>query len=174
MTLGDGSQIPCGMVVWSAGVGAAPLTKALPFKKAKNGNLLTNGFCQVQLPDSETNNLKLAANVYAIGDCAEIEGYPLPATAQVAQTQAEYLCHVFDTSKSKEITPYAFQSKGLMAYLGSYEGLVQYKQTRLAGLRSWFIWRSAYLTKLGSWRLRMQVPIDWLKTMIVGRDVSRF
>lgn len=30
-------------------------------------------------------------NVYAIGDCARIEGIPLPATAQVAERQGRYL-----------------------------------------------------------------------------------
>lgn len=44
----------------------------------------------------------------------------------------------------------------------------------MTGVSSWFLWRSAYLTKLGSWRLRMQVPIDWTKTILFGRDISRF
>jgi len=44
----------------------------------------------------------------------------------------------------------------------------------IVGFPSWFLWRSAYLTQLGSWRLRMQVPIDWTKTILFGRDVSRF
>jgi len=42
------------------------------------------------------------------------------------------------------------------------------------GITSWFLWRSAYLTRLGSWRLRLQVPLDWLKTLMFGRDTSRF
>lgn len=44
----------------------------------------------------------------------------------------------------------------------------------ITGISSWFLWRSAYLTKLGSWRLRMQVPMDWTKTILFGRDISRF
>ena len=42
------------------------------------------------------------------------------------------------------------------------------------GITSWILWRSAYATKLGSWRLRMQVPIDWMKAFFFGRDTSRF
>jgi NADH:ubiquinone reductase (non-electrogenic) len=73
---------------------------------------------------------------------------------------------------------------GMMAYLGSYEGLFQAKNVQIgsrnepiakfSGWKAWLLWRSAYFTKLGSWRLRLQVPIDWLKAMVVGRDVSRF
>lgn len=47
--MSDDTVLPCGMVIWSAGVAAAPLTKALPFPKAKNGNLKTNAYCQVCL-----------------------------------------------------------------------------------------------------------------------------
>lgn len=43
-----------------------------------------------------------------------------------------------------------------------------------SGFPSWIIWRSAYLTRLGSWRLRMQVPMDWLKSFLYGRDTSKF
>jgi NADH:ubiquinone reductase (non-electrogenic) len=44
----------------------------------------------------------------------------------------------------------------------------------IAGFHSWVLWRSAYLTRLGSWRLRMQVPMDWSKTLLFGRDISLF
>ena len=44
----------------------------------------------------------------------------------------------------------------------------------VVGFHSWVLWRSAYTTRLGSWRLRMQVPIDWMKTYFFGRDTSRF
>ena len=44
----------------------------------------------------------------------------------------------------------------------------------LLGFISWVLWRSAYTTRLGSWRLRMQVPLDWFKTFFFGRDTSRF
>ncbi|MDR3739095.1 MAG: hypothetical protein P4L40_08740 [Terracidiphilus sp.] len=46
--------------------------------------------------------------------------------------------------------------------------------TTLKGMVSWLVWRSAYLTKLGSWRNRLQVPVDWLRTLLFGRDISNF
>ncbi|EQC30560.1 hypothetical protein SDRG_11619 [Saprolegnia diclina VS20] len=187
VVLDSGERIPCGLVVWSAGVGPNVLTKSLPWAKSKRGNILTNDHCQVLgLPSSPSHGspfqgLPEASSVFAIGDCAEIVDYPLPATAQKAQGQAEYLTALL---KGEAPTPYRFESLGLMAYLGSYEGLFQAKDVtigdrtgpiaKFGGWKAWFVWRSAYLTKLGSWRLRMQVPLDWLKAMVVGRDVSRF
>lgn len=43
----------------------------------------------------------------------------------------------------------------------------------LAGFVSWFIWRSAYLTRVVSWRNRFYVAINWLTTLLFGRDISR-
>jgi NADH:ubiquinone reductase (non-electrogenic) len=186
VTLDDGETIPCGMVVWTAGVGPNELTKSLPFEKSKRGNILTNEYCQVRgVPEVEATapfGMPLKSNVFSIGDCAEIDTYPLPATAQKASTQASYLTAVFRGQYPDPALPFRFKSKGMMAYLGSYEGLFELKKptdnksalAKLHGWRAWFLWRSAYLTKLGSWRLRMQVPLDWLKAMVVGRDVSRF
>ncbi|RHY65656.1 hypothetical protein DYB30_007853 [Aphanomyces astaci] len=125
--------------------------------------------------------LQLPSAVFAIGDCADIENYPLPATAQKAQGQALYLLELLQRTKPS-VEPYRFESMGMMAYLGSYEGLFQAKEVTINkqhqplatfdGWKAWLVWRSAYLTKLGSWRLRLQVPLDWFKAMVVGRDVG--
>ncbi|CCI41563.1 unnamed protein product [Albugo candida] len=189
--LKSGTRIPCGLVVWTAGVGPNELTKSLNIcDKSSRGNILTNEYCQVlgvpQVENESIFGLAMKSNVFSIGDCAEIVDSPLPATAQKAQGQAIYLSQLLRQSlssgKDGHVAPYHFQSRGMMAYLGSYEGLFELKSrkhpdgvlARASGWKAWFIWRSAYLTQLGSWRLRMQVPLDWLKAMIVGRDVSRF
>lgn len=188
VTLQDGEKIRAGLVVWTAGVGPNDLTKSIQvFEKSKRGNILTNQYCQVLgAPEVEPVapfGMPRRSNVFSIGDCAEILDYPLPATAQKAQTQADYLTALFRGKNPAPATPYSFQSKGMMAYLGSYEGLFEARRPsqqskgsrlQLSGWQAWFLWRSAYLTKLGSWRLRMQVPLDWLKALVVGRDVSRF
>ncbi|RHY28086.1 hypothetical protein DYB32_006588 [Aphanomyces invadans] len=193
VVLDTGEVIPCGLVVWTAGVGPNTLTKSLPWAKSKRGNILTNQFCQVRdaiqwmspSPHDSKSFLGLEnpSAVFAIGDCADIEDYPLPATAQKAQGQALYLLGLLQKDKPS-VEPYRFQSLGMMAYLGSYEGLFQAKDVtinkqhqplaKFDGWKAWLLWRSAYLTKLGSWRLRLQVPLDWFKAMVVGRDVSRF
>lgn len=72
------------------------------------------------------------------------------------------------------VAPFSFASKGMLAYIGDYHALAIIGQTRIKGVASWVLWRSAYLTRLGSWRARLQVPFDWLKAMLLGRDISRF
>eukprot|EP01125_Pyxidicula_operculata_P011473 TRINITY_DN375_c0_g2_i2.p1 TRINITY_DN375_c0_g2~~TRINITY_DN375_c0_g2_i2.p1 ORF type:complete len:359 (-),score=64.00 TRINITY_DN375_c0_g2_i2:33-1109(-) len=75
--LGDGSEIKCGLVVWSTGIAPRKVIENLNVPKTRNG--------RIQVDD----HLKVVGmeNVYALGDCAEINGMPLPATAQVAQQQ---------------------------------------------------------------------------------------
>lgn len=184
VTLQGGEKLRAGLVVWTAGVGPNDLTKSITvFDKSKRGNILTNQYCQVLgAPEVETVapfGMPRRSNVFSIGDCAEILDYPLPATAQKAVTQADYLTALLRGKNPAPAKPYAFRSKGMMAYLGSYQGLFEAQgpiddRVTLSGWQAWFLWRSAYLTKLGSWRLRMQVPLDWLKALVVGRDVSRF
>ncbi|EEY62419.1 NADH-ubiquinone oxidoreductase, putative [Phytophthora infestans T30-4] len=184
VTVEGGEKIPAGLVVWTAGVGPNELTKSLTvFEKSKRGNILTNQYCQVlgaaEVEEKAPWGMPRRSNVFSIGDCAEILDYPLPATAQKAQSQANYLTSLFRGKNLAPAKPYAFQSKGMMAYLGSYEGLFEAHPRdddtiTLSGWKAWFLWRSAYLTKLGSWRLRLQVPLDWLKAILVGRDVSKF
>ncbi|RLN74015.1 hypothetical protein BBJ28_00014964 [Nothophytophthora sp. Chile5] len=183
VTVEGGKKIPAGLVVWTAGVGPNALTKSLAFEKSKRGNILTNQYCQVlgaaEVEQDAPFGMPRRSNVFSIGDCAEILDYPLPATAQKAQTQADYLTSLLRGKNAAPAKPYMFRSKGMMAYLGSYQGLFEARpgddgKITLSGWQAWFLWRSAYLTKLGSWRLRLQVPLDWLKALVVGRDVSRF
>ncbi|KAJ9514051.1 hypothetical protein QJQ45_021142 [Haematococcus lacustris] len=44
----------------------------------------------------------------------------------------------------------------------------------IAGWVSWFAWRSAYLTRLGSISKRLLVAFNWASTLVFGRDMSRW
>ena len=75
--------------------------------------------------------------------------------------------------------PFVYKHLGSMATIGSYKALVDLRQSKeakglsLKGFPSWFIWRSAYLTRVLSWRNRLYVAINWLTTFLFGRDISR-
>ncbi len=91
----------------------------------------------------------------------------------------QYLAHVLNHGKAE--APFMYQHKGSLAYVGSWLALGDFtgvanvtSDTKWRGLPAWFLWRSVYLTKLGLWRNRLQVPFDWLKTMTFGRDTTHF
>ncbi|GIY26381.1 internal alternative NAD(P)H-ubiquinone oxidoreductase A2, mitochondrial [Caerostris darwini] len=164
--LKDGTCLPCGLVVWSTGLSPQTFTKNLKLPKNPRGQILIDSYLRAMGDPKK--------NIYAAGDCASLENNPLPCTAQVAERQGRYLARALNSQeKGEEIKPFLFQSSGMLAYIGDFKALSDLPDFKIRGFTSWLLWRSAYLTRLGSWRLRMQVPIDWLKTLLFGRDTSR-
>jgi len=224
--------VPCGMVVWSTGVGRRDIIKALGAAGwplgARGGGLAVNDKFQVLLSDTVLSGTAPSGGsggsgaeavagraagagvagtsspsvpspsagpglpVFALGDCATITApgvAPLPPLAQVAEQSGAALAARLNTATPAGVgggwagtsawAPFAFHNKGMLAYLGGRTGVssvaVPVKGTiDLAGAAAWATWRLAYLSKLSSWRNRVQVPLDWVKTALLGRDVSRF
>lgn len=185
LILSDGSEVPYGLLVWSTGVGPSPFVKNLELPKSPGGRIGIDDWLRV--PSVQ--------DVFAIGDCAgflESTGKPvLPALAQVAERQGKYLASLLNrigkaggghANNEKDVDlgdPFVYKHLGQMATIGRYKALVDLRQSKeakglsLKGFPSWFIWRSAYLTRVISWRNRFYVAINWLTTFVFGRDISR-
>lgn len=96
------------------------------------------------------------------------------------------------SGSSAPIQPFKYRHLGSMATVGGTSAVLQLggagvgppgqqdsfkigrKRISLAGFISWVAWRSAYLTRLGTWRARLQVAFDWTVTLLFGRDLSRW
>ncbi|PPD84176.1 hypothetical protein GOBAR_DD18887 [Gossypium barbadense] len=171
--------------VWSTGVGPSQFIKSLNLPKSPGGRIGIDEWLRV--PSVE--------DIFALGDCAgflEQTGKPvLPALAQVAERQGKYLVEVFNRMakedggkafSAKDMSlgdPFVYKHLGSMASVGRYKALVDLRQSKdaqgisLAGFISWLIWRSAYLTRVVSWRNRFYVAVNWATTLVFGRDDSR-
>ncbi|XP_020237022.1 internal alternative NAD(P)H-ubiquinone oxidoreductase A1, mitochondrial [Cajanus cajan] len=185
IVLSDGSEVPYGLLVWSTGVGPLPIIQSLDLPKAPGGRIGVDEWLRV--PSVQ--------DVFSIGDCSgfvESTGRPtLPALAQVAERQGKYLAALLNkigkagaghANKAKEIEfgdPFVYKHLGSMATIGRYKALVDLRQGKeakglaLAGFLSFFIWRSAYITRVISWRNRFYVFVNWITTVVFGRDISR-
>lgn len=169
--LGDGSRVECGFVLWSAGIQPRKLLsleeRSPGFKKDKKHRLIVDQNLQVLESDG----------VYAMGDCSTIQAKDLAQTAQVAQQQGKYLSKKLNYEakfNSPYPEPFVYQHFGKMAYLGSYRAVFDADNTKIKGFLSWFFWRSVYLTKTVSLKNKLLIPINWLKTMLFGRDITKF
>ncbi|CAN4128423.1 unnamed protein product [Withania somnifera] len=182
--LTDGTDVPYGLLVWSTGVGPSPFVNTLNLPKAGGG-----------IGIDEWLRVPSVQDVFSIGDCSgflESTGRQiLPALAQVAERQGKYLAGLMNrlgkegrghANSAKDTNfgdPFAYKHLGSMATVGRYKALVDLRESKagkglsLAGFTSWLIWRSAYLTRVVSWRNRFYVAINWLTTFIFGRDISR-
>lgn len=176
-------EIGAGIVVWSTGLMQNPLISGLTetpiegvgklVKDSKTGSLVTDGHMRLQVKDS-SGATNVLPDVYAIGDCAKIEGNSLPATAQVASQQASYLAKRLNKGDIAEGPDFKFRNLGSMAYLGSWRAIHQSSADELKGWPAWILWRTAYLTKSMSIRNKILIPVYWFITWVFGRDISRF
>ncbi|MFO1491626.1 MAG: FAD-dependent oxidoreductase [Kiritimatiellia bacterium] len=165
LKLTDGSEIPCGLVVWSTGIEATPLVQSLPFPKDKGQRLHADPYFCVDE----------SAAIYAIGDCATRIGDELPATAQVAMQEGRYLAYVLNRKvEGKPPKVFKYKHLGMMAYIGNRRALADLPNWKGRGFSAWVFWRSVYLTKLVSLKNKMTVAFDWFKALLFGRDVSSF
>lgn len=164
--LKNGEEIPYGLVVWSTGNGPTPMVRSLDVPKDRFSRLMTD----------DTFKVLNTSNVYAIGDCAAIETMELPPTAQVAQQEGAHLARNLNrmVRDNREMRPFQYKHRGMMAYVGSKQALADLGNVKGKGFTTWLFWRSAYLTKLVSFKNKMLVVEDWLRTWIFGRDISRF
>ncbi|CEH14014.1 NADH-dehydrogenase (ubiquinone) [Ceraceosorus bombacis] len=178
-------EIPFGLLVWSTGVCSTPLVKSITCikKDERNSFLYTNEHLRALAPQGEVEATssseatpsapRVLPDVYAIGDCAQIEGVPLPATAQVAAQKGKYVASVLNGKTSPE-TKFTFKNMGQMAALGGGKAIVDSPQAKIHGRWAWIIWRSAYTFMSLSNRNRILVPFFWAVNRIFGRDLNRF
>ncbi|EHA8589358.1 Internal alternative NAD(P)H-ubiquinone oxidoreductase A1, mitochondrial [Cocos nucifera] len=183
--LSDGTCVPYGLLVWSTGVGPSQFVKSLNLPKSPGGRIGIDEWLRV--PSVE--------DVFALGDCAgfleQTGKQVLPALAQVAEREGKYLANLFsrigkqnggNAHCAKEVSlgdPFVYRHLGSMASVGRYKALVDLRQSKdakglsMAGFISWLVWRSAYLTRVVSWRNRFYVAVNWATTLVFGRDNSR-
>lgn len=163
--LRDGSRLPYGLVVWSTGNTQTQFIASQQFPKSQSGRILTDRYLKVSG----------LSDVFAIGDCATVEGEEFPATAQVAMQAGKYLGRYFNIlAADKKPDLFKYKHLGMLAYIGSNRALADLPRIKGKGFSTWLFWRSAYLTRLVSLKNKILVLFDWTKTFIFGRDVSNF
>ncbi|KAM1341552.1 hypothetical protein ACFX2F_005988 [Malus domestica] len=126
-----------------------------------------------------------------LNDGTEVPYGLLVWSTGVAERQGKYLANLLNKIgkagggranaardyKYKE--PFVYKHLGSMATLGRYRALMDLRRSKagngisMAGFSSWFSWRGAYLTRVISWRNRFYVLINWLTTLVFGRDTSK-
>lgn len=173
LCLTDGTEIEYGLLVWSTGNAATGFADAAPLQKDKTKRLIIDAYFRAAGHQ----------DIFALGDCATVEAQVIPATAQSAMQQGKYLGKLFnkiassrlpDAAPERVYQPFVYKHLGMLAYIGDDKALADLPVAKTSGFLTWLFWRSAYLTRLVSWKNKAQVLFDWIKAAIFGRDVSRF
>ncbi|MDB5567203.1 MAG: NAD(P)/FAD-dependent oxidoreductase, partial [Tardiphaga sp.] len=118
-------------------------------------------------------------NIFALGDCADCipEGgtAPLPARAQIAQQQADFMVGVIaDRLDGKPIPPFRFHDRGSLVALSEYKTFgVIFRGFRLEGFFATLAYRSLHkmhlLALFGPWR----VALNTLAGLLTKRTEPR-
>jgi len=157
-----------GTLVWSAGI--------------KPHSFITDFNCQMnergtQISVDKTLRVMGEDDIWALGDCATIDGNWLPQTAQVANQQGQYLAKCLNAMSSSDGAPvFEYHNKGMLAYLGGFTAVMGSVPgvSRVTGFAAFLAWRFTYWFLQLSARNRYMLSTDWLRTLIFGRDLTRF
>ena len=168
--LSDGSYLPFGLMVWSAGLQPIKFVGSLDMEKGPTGRILTD----------RTLRVKGEEDIFAFGDCAVVEEEPLPPIAQAALQQAKYLAQLFNKSPAGEnpvdLTkggpappPFSYLSLGSMAMLGGWRAVADFSHVGMKGKEqnmgsvtgqaAFVLWRTAYWGKQVSFKNKILIPV---------------
>lgn len=152
-------------VIWAAGNEASKVLKTLNTELDRQGRVIV----------TEHLHLFNDTNVFVIGDAAHFKGknnLPLPAIAPVAIQMGTYLSKYLKKrwKGQKNIPPFKYFDKGMMATIGSYRAVAVSGKLKLKGFIAWIAWLLIHLLYLVSFRNRLIVSIDWILHYLSGRS----
>uniref|UniRef100_A0A7S3YYD9 FAD/NAD(P)-binding domain-containing protein n=1 Tax=Lotharella globosa TaxID=91324 RepID=A0A7S3YYD9_9EUKA len=178
----DGSVLPFGLMVWSAGLKQVKFIDSLSFEHGPTGRLTVDDY--LQIPGHE-------GRIFALGDCAVNTTAPLAPLAKVAQQHGAYLAKHMNAQNPKNKEPlgtpdkaFSFFNPGSMAQIGGWKGVLDFTHVgsgekqlsgpTITGFAAWVTWRSAYWGRQVSLRNKILIPMHWFQSWVFGRDICRF
>jgi NADH:ubiquinone reductase (non-electrogenic) len=165
VVLPGGESLPCGLVLWSAGFAANPLTAMLDVEKGRGGRIVTDD--SLEVPGKP--------NVFAMGDCASPAGTNLPQLAQVAEQQGRHLARSLNVRASGRVSePFRWKPWTISSFIGGGAAVGDTADHHtVSGFLAYQQWRAAIWTQLVRVRSKVLVPLDRLRAFAFGRDINR-
>lgn len=153
--LENGEQFKTELVIWTAGVKGNPI-----------GGLEEQIVSGNRIAVNEFNQVKVASNIFAVGDVAALEDdvnpRGLPMVAQVAIQQGEHLAkNIERVINAKAMKPFSYFDKGTMATVGRAKAVVDLPNWKFQGRFAWFVWMFIHLVSLVGFRNKLVILIDW-------------
>lgn len=153
----SGTFIPASCIVWGAGVKASPAAAWLGLPAGAGGRLAVNGDLSVSA----------APAVYALGDTALAlgeDGKPLPALAQVAKQQGQFLGRALKANllSGQAIPEFHFNNRGNTAVIGRNAAIFDFGSWQLKGRLAWLLWAIVHVYLLVNFEKRLLVSIQWI------------
>lgn len=153
---GQIDKIPADIVLWTVGTRVAAAVRQLPLKKNNRGQLVT-------LP---TLQVVERQEIFALGDladCKDAEGQQVPATAQAAIQQADYVAwNVWASLNERPLLPFRYQAVGEMMTLGIDNATLTGLGIKLDGILAHLVRRLVYLYRMPTFEHQLKVAFNWI------------
>ena len=155
VVLESGEIIPCGLVIWAAGVATEEFADVLDLPRARGGRIEVG----------EDLRVSTRPEVFVVGDAAGTltrEGL-LPQLAQPAiQTGKHAGRQIKRMIEGDETTPFRYKDKGIMATIGRRSAVAELPaRIRLRGTLAWLAWLGLHIVTLIGFRNRLSVLLNW-------------
>ncbi|MGF1571034.1 MAG: NAD(P)/FAD-dependent oxidoreductase [Nodosilinea sp.] len=155
--------LPVDLVLWTVGTRVNPVVAALPLKHNDRQQVVVN-------PTLESVD---RPGVYALGDLAEgrdVEGQQVPATAQAAIQQADFVgWNIWASLSDRPQLPFRYRHLGEMLTLGTDRATLTGLGVQLEGEAAHLARRLAYLYRMPTLSHQVRVGLSWMTKPV--RDV---
>jgi NADH dehydrogenase len=154
VTLASGESVPCGTLVWTAGVRPNDLERGLAVPRAAAGRIVVDPY--LRIPGHP--------RVYAVGDVAAFvqDGRPLPMLAQPAMQEGRAVAaNILRDLAGKPPVPFTYRDPGIMATVGRNAGVALIRGVSLTGWFGWVTWLAVHLFFIIGFRNRIAVMLRW-------------
>lgn len=168
VTLSDGSEMECSLLIWTAGVtgvgfkiigeDGADISQEI---LGRGRRWKVDGHCKVIGVD----------DVYALGDISIMESvdpaFPQghPQLAQVAIQEGRLVARNLNEaarSEAPKLKEFRYNDKGSMATIGRNRAVVDLKKWHIDGVVAWMVWMFIHLISLLGMRNKLTVLINWI------------
>lgn len=108
--------------------------------------------------------------------CTGEDGKPLPALAQVAKQQGDYLGRVLSKplAPGETATPFVFRNRGNAAIIGRNTAIFDFGKGRtLTGRPAWLLWALVHIYLLNRLERRFLVAVQWLVRYVTRQRGAR-
>lgn len=159
--------LPTSTLIWTAGMATNPRIAAMDAEKDALGRIMVNEYMEVSgFP-----------GVYALGDCAHFEdplsAQPIPLRAHTTVRQAKVVAgNILADIRGSDRKPYRYTDSGEIVSIGDSKAVFRFYGLRLYGFPARLIWLVAYSMLVTGVNNRVRIIMDWLLSLIFGRDVT--
>jgi NADH:ubiquinone reductase (H+-translocating) len=152
--LAGGREIAAGTIVWTAGVRASDLGRALGVQLGR----------QARVKVDATLQLTGHPVVFVIGDLAGATegGAQLPMLIPVAMQEGKHVAAtIAELVRNGGARAFRYKDPGIMATIGRNSAVAELGAVHLSGFLGWSMWLAVHLFNVISFRSRILVLVNW-------------